>query len=123
MPLFYFYFLFIKLGNLLISPEPKDEENQNNDEQEERSSKDDILSGDIFNWMLQNEKVSDLLVVSIFIKELLRLKQILILNCILNSQSKKQHLSVAFTKKCAYKVLENKLRKSFKKAVKSFFKT
>lgn len=50
----------------MISPEPKDEENKNNDEQEERSNKDDILSGDIFNWMLQNEKVSDLLVVSIF---------------------------------------------------------
>ena len=56
--------MLIKLGNLLISPEPKDEENKTNDEQEERSSKDDILSGDIFNWMLQNEKVSDLLVVS-----------------------------------------------------------
>ncbi|XP_070493315.1 uncharacterized protein [Chironomus tepperi] len=51
-----------ELGNLLISPEPKDEENKNNDEQEERSNKDDILSGDIFNWMLQNEKVSNLLV-------------------------------------------------------------
>lgn len=50
----------------MISPEPKDEENKNNDEQEERSSKDDILSGDIFNWMLQNEKVSDLLVVSFY---------------------------------------------------------
>jgi len=50
----------------LISPEPKDEENKNNNDQEERSSKDDILSGDIFNWMLQNEKVSDLLVVSFY---------------------------------------------------------
>lgn len=49
----------------MISPEPKDEENKNDDEQEERSNNEDILSGDIFNWMLQNEKVSELLVVSI----------------------------------------------------------
>ena len=54
----------------MISPEPKDKEDKIDDEHEERSNKDDILSGDIFNWMLQNEKVSELLTVSFKIMSL-----------------------------------------------------